>query len=178
MLELGDKFNMEQKPEIFEIFDYYYEPFHHTMFFKITLGIVVLSLMALIIFLILRRRKKTLSPTQWAARELAKLSIDSYTTKDDIKKFYYEITLILKEYLFRRFGWLTLNKTDDELVTYLETQHFNTELLEGLKQMLEGSQVVKFANQDVLKTQARKDYTFAIDLIKKTEPTEEKEDQR
>lgn len=166
---------MENKPEIFEIFEYYYEPFYQTIYFKILIALVIISLVGLIIFVVLKRRKKIISPAQWAAQELAKIHIDSYQTKHDIKRFYYAITMIMKEYLFRRFGWLTLNKTDDELVPYLKKQGFNPELLEALKTMLEGSQVVKFANQDVLKTQARKDYNLAQDLIKKTEPTNEEQ---
>jgi hypothetical protein len=167
---------MENKPEIFEIFEYYYEPFYQTMYFKILMIVVIISLISLVIFVILRRRKKIISPAQWAAQELAKLNIDSYNSKDDIKRFYYAITMIMKEYLFRRFGWLTLNKTDDELIPYLEKQHFNAELLEALKTMLQGSQVVKFANQDVIKTQARKDYNLAQDLIEKTKPTDNEKD--
>ncbi|MBY0353866.1 hypothetical protein K2W90_05895 [Candidatus Babeliales bacterium] len=165
---------MEAKTDFFDIYDYVYQPVWQTTPFKIGSGIVAgLLLVALILLIIyLRRKKKQISPWEWALREIANISIDKCIKKSDFKKVYFQLTDILKQYFQKRYGWQTINKTDDELIGYLSTQKFDYVLLTELQKMLEGSLWVKFANQEMLKTQAQKDLKTALRVIEETRPQE------
>jgi len=157
--------------DIYEIYDYYYQPFWQTTFFKIVFVIVVLLLIAVTFFLFLRWRcLKQQSPWEWALSQIDKLVIEKYKNKTDFKKFYFALTDIVKKYLHIRFGWATTDKTDDELIEFLRQQGFKGDLLTTLKTMFEGALWIKFANEDVIRTQAELDLKFVKQLIEKTKP--------
>ena len=90
------------------------------------------------------------------------------STKKDFKKLYYSLTTIIKQYLNRRYGWRTRDRTDEELISYLVEQKFEGALLEDLKKMFSGAAWIKFAGEDVIKTQAKKDLEMAIRIINRT----------
>ena len=78
------------------------------------------------------------------------------------------ITFIIKKYLHKRYGWLTEDKTDEELVGYLEHKKFDLDLLQGFKKFISGALWIKFADQDALKMQAKKDLELAHQIVYKT----------
>lgn len=163
---------MDAKTDFFDIYDYVYQPVWQTTPFKIGSGIIAVLVLAALIGLIiyLRRRKKQLSPWAWALREIASISLEKCVKKSDFKKVYFQLTDILKQYFQKRYGWQTINKTDDELINYLTKQQFDYALLTELQKMFEGSLWVKFANQEMLKTQAQKDFKTAVRVIEETLP--------
>lgn len=168
--------NIRQNPEpdFYDIFDYHLIPWWQTTWFKITALVLALALLGLILYLVLRRKKRELTSWEWAEQKIKQFSLEKYTTKDDFKKFYFDITLVLKQYLQKRYGWKTEDKTDEELVNFLDKQGFKTRLLDDLKKMLEGAVWVKFAGEDVIKTQAEADLKTALLIVRQTVPVEEK----
>jgi len=162
---------MEAQSQFFEIYDFYYVPFWQTIYFKIILFLIVFLMLVLIgLKFYLRRKRKIFTAWQWATQELEKLSIDKLVTKKDYKRFYFDLTSIIKEYLKKRYGWNTQDKTDEELGVFLQKKNFDETLLKDLQQMLSGAIWIKFANEDVLKTQSIKDLKLAFKIIEKTVP--------
>lgn len=164
---------MNNNIEFYDIFDYYTPPFHQTTLGKVVITISLLIALALIVcFVLWRRKKKALTPWQWAYKELELLTVEKCTCKDDYKKLYFHMSRILKQYLHKRYVWATEDKTDDELIPYLERQKFDSKLLEMLKPMVDGAQWIKFANESVLRNQAAKDHATALFIIEQTTPKE------
>jgi len=164
---------MDSQDHFYDIYDFYYVSFWQTNFFKIILFLIIFFILAFIFFKIfLKKKRKMLTAWQWAVQELEKLSVDKFVTKKDYKKFYFDLTSIIKIYLQKRYGWATQDKTDEELIEYLQKKNFDETLLKDLQQMLSGALWIKFANEDVLKTQSIKDLKLAFNLVGKTVSSE------
>ncbi len=164
---------MESTIKFYDIYDYYYTPITDTLWFKIAVVIGILLLGFLIGYAVFRRRQRQqIAPWVWAQQEIQKLPLKKCTSKDDFKKFYFNLTGIIKEYLQRRYDWKTRSKTDTELITYLEGKDFDASLLESLKKMTQEAEWIKFANEEGIKTQAEKDLVTAQSIIKKTKESE------
>lgn len=163
---------MEQQTDFYEIYEYYSQPMLEKTSIRWALVLLGLCLIALTIFLFLRRKKRPITVWEWAFKELSLLNPQKYTAKNEYKKFYFQLTGILKVYLNRRFGWHTENKTDDELLGYLQKQNFDSNLLSELAKTLQGASWVKFANEDALKNQAEADLKTVKTLVEQTKPSE------
>jgi hypothetical protein len=169
---------MEKSTDFYEIYEYYYQPLWTTKPFKISILIIALTLLVTVIFFTVRYfiKKKQLAalfPWEWALVKLQKLLPQNCSTKNDFKKFYFELTFIIKNYLQKRYDWNTLDKTDQELIIYLENKNFDKPLLNNLKQMMEGAMEIKFANEYALKTQAETDLKLAYEIVEKTKEYKE-----
>jgi hypothetical protein len=153
-----------------EIYDYYTPPFWQTTWFYVVCGGIILFLIGLGIYFFLRRRRKTLMAWEWAHVELKRIAPGGGACKEDFKKFYFELTAIIKMYLYRRYGWQVLDKTDTEMILFLEQQKFDTSIIEVLTNVAEGALWVKFADMDVLKSQAEADWKSIVAMVERTTP--------
>jgi hypothetical protein len=153
-----------------EIFDYYTPPFWETTWFAVTISIVLVGLIALAIVLYLRMRKKPMPAWEWALLELQKISPNKCLTKEDFKRFYFNLTALTKAYLHKRFVWDTEDKTDMELIKFLEQQAFDKNIIETFKKIADGALWIKFANMDALKSQADADWNYVVSMIHQTKP--------
>lgn len=161
---------MEKKLVFHEIYDYYYQPFMQTFAGKLTLILAVAFVASLITYLVVRRKKQQQPAWIWALQQIELLDIKKCSNKKDFKQFYFSLTVIIKKYLSKRYHWKTADKTDEEFILYLKDQRFDPELLHALSKMLEGAVWIKFAGEDVIKTQAVKDLEQAKAVIKQTIP--------
>jgi hypothetical protein len=159
--------------DFYDIYGYYYQPIWETKGFKITFIVLILLIISITTYLVVRRfihKKKQLAllPWQWAFDKLNLLSQKNSTTKNDFKKFYFELTDIIKIYLNKRYDWKTSDKTDNELITYLEIQKFDKNLLLNLRKLMDGAVWIKFANEDAIKNQVDIDLKIAYEIVEKT----------
>lgn len=161
---------MNQAPLFHDIYDYYYQPFTQTLSFKILIALGIFIFAGIIVYIIKRRKKRIIPAWEWALQSIDSLDINNCKTKKDFKRLYFSLTEIIKQYLYKRYAWKTLNKTDEELISYLTEQKFDAELLASLQKMLEGAVWIKFAGEDIIKTQTLKDLDIAKQLIKETIP--------
>jgi len=165
---------MEKIIDFHDIYDFYYTPWYQTTWFYVLVGITGLALIAGIIVYIVRRRKQAVPPWQWAWQELKKLSLDNCRTPEDYKKFYFHLTSIVKTYLHKRFDWQTEDKTDEELITWLEKKHFDQHLITMLSKLSQDAVWIKYANVAALKSQAEAeaDIKTVQTLIERTTPND------
>ncbi len=166
--------NAMQSMDFYDIYEYYTIPFWQKTWFYVVLFFVVGLIIGLFVFYIWYRRRHFTTPWDWAFAELARLSKKTLQTKDDVKRFYFELTKILKMYLAKRYRWTLDNKTDDELVRFLEEKNFNTDLIAMLKKTSEGAQWIKFANETALKAQVDQDSQTVKIVIEQTKSNDDK----
>ncbi|MFA6264048.1 MAG: hypothetical protein WCW33_06285 [Candidatus Babeliales bacterium] len=153
-----------------EIYDYYTRPFWQTTWFYVLIAIFACALIIVGLYLWLRGKKKPVTAWDWALGELQKTTPAHCVHKEDFKKFYFQLTAITKMYLHRRFGWQIQDKTDTELVLFLEQQAFDRTIIEMIEKVSEGALWVKFANMDVLKSQAEADWKSIVAMVERTTP--------
>ena len=167
---------MSDQTKFYDIYDYLYIPFWQTTtFFVIMLCLLLVASGIGVYFLVKHLRKKAakvpeIMPWEWALGELKKLAPGRYETKDEFKQFYFELTRIAKLYLQKRFEWDLVEKTDNQLISYLKAQKCNKNVITSLESVLQGSLLIKFANAQALREQAQTDLKTVISLIKKTKP--------
>ena len=80
-----------------------------------------------------------------ALEKLSKLREEELWQKGEIKKFQSELSYIIREYLENRYGVRALESTTTEIVRDLEKQQFGDEDIVKLKELLQISDLVKFA---------------------------------
>jgi hypothetical protein len=157
--------------DFYDIFDYYSPPFWNTLWGKLTIAFIIIFLISVFItFIILKRKKRSLTPYEWVMSELSKISFAKYKKKEEFKKFYFLLTELIKKYFHKRYLWETENKTDEEFIYYLNDIHFDPAIIESLKKICDGALWIKFANQEALKNQAEKDLFVIKEIIEKTKP--------
>ena len=153
---------MKKPVDFYEIYDYYYQPVWERSSFKLTFISFVAILIGVIIFFIIKyflrkRREKSLLPWEWALKELNRLELEKCSNKKEYKIFYFDLTDIIKKYLNKRYSWDTQDKTDEELLVYLQDKKFDPVVLEKLSSLVDGALWVKFADEDALRIQIDKD---------------------
>lgn len=160
---------------LYENYGLWHVPLWQTKSFKITvaaLGFVVMCLIILFLirrYLLYRKKKKLLSWEQ-ALFDLNQLELNQQVSLDHGKEFYAALSEIVKKYLFARYNYDVLGKTDSELISYLEKNHDGNDLQKEIKDLFQGSGIVKFANAKAVQEQIDRDCQSAIAIIKKTIP--------
>ncbi len=160
----------------YEIYDYYTQPLLEIKSVRIALLLTLIIIITGLIFLFFwtRNRKKIKTYWELALQNLHSLNPGRYSSKNDFKVFYFNLTSIFKKYLDKRYVWQTETKTDAELIKHLKNENFNSDLLVQIQKILEGAAWVKFANQEALKNQAESDLKVVIQIIERTKPVENK----
>ncbi|MFK7903710.1 MAG: BatD family protein [Chitinophagales bacterium] len=80
-----------------------------------------------------------------AIEKLRDLEGEKYWQQGEVKKYYSELTNIVREYLEGRYDILALESTTDEILKDLEEGDFEAGLWNKLKNMLQTADLVKFA---------------------------------
>lgn len=162
---------MQTSVDFYEIYDYAYPPFYTSPYFIIA-SIIIVILIIISIYLYFKKNKRSIASWDWAIAELNKINFDHCKTKNDYKKMYFSLTQILKKYFNLRYQWQTEDKTDDELLLFLQVHNFEHTLLEQLKKIFSSALWIKFANEEALKSQACDDIKNIRNIIQKTIPEE------
>lgn len=149
----------------FEIYEFYEPVWWQNPWAKIILTMLGVIFIVGTIYLILRQRKKTLTPGQLALQSLEELARHDFSSKKEVRKAYFALTSIIKSYLNKQFNLHVLNKTDDELITFIEEKQFHLPTLEVLKKIHSNALWVKFANYDMIKTQVEQDLLLAREIV-------------
>lgn len=152
-----------------EIYDFYEPSLFENIWIQIGLGIIVALIIAGLIYLIIKRSKKPLTAGQIALRDLDSLVGKDFSNKKEVKAAYFIITGIIKRYLHDQFKFRAVDKTDDELIAFLEETNFHGPTLEALKKIHHNGLWVKFANYDLIKTQVEQDMALAKTIIETLE---------
>ncbi|MBM3887452.1 hypothetical protein FJ364_05985 [Candidatus Dependentiae bacterium] len=159
---------MENLPD-FEIYEFYEPHWWENLWAQIGISVVIVLIITTLVYLIFTRRQKSLTPGQIAFQALSNITSKDFSNKKEVKAVYFAITFIIKQYLSKQFGLAVLDKTDDELIAFIEEKQFHLPTLEALKKIHHNALWVKFANYDMIKTQVELDVTLARHIIETLE---------
>mgnify|MGYP006292732647 CR=1 FL=1 len=158
---------------LYDIYSIWYKPFWQTKPFYLIIGICTLLLILLLAWK-LYRWFVSFSPSvpSWkkALKKLDTLGKKEINTKEDGKHVYFALTDCLKTYLHKRYGLLVKDKTDQELVAYLQVQDIPSSVVETIEKIGEGALLIKFANQEAVKEQVAHDIQLGVTMVNKTIP--------
>ena len=164
----------QQEIELYNLYDLWYEPFWHKPWFLLVIVSVALLMVALLLFWLIKIRKKTKQrlkePGQEALDQLTMLQQQVHECKSVVsrKQFYSNLTRILKRYLVRRYGFALESKTDEEVVLIIRNSEFPIELFKSLSTVFNGALYIKFAHQDAAFDQMNQDLDQVVSIIKLT----------
>ncbi len=162
-------------PTFHDIYSYHYPPIWQTSIFYSILFFVFLIIISIIAIFVFYKKRGQISPEEWAFSQLKEIKRVSRQSKQEYQQLYFSLTKMIKGYLFKRFEWRTINKTDKELLDYLEQQGFDQQLLEKLQATLQGATRIKFANEEALQEQAQRDFATTEELISMCTPKKSNE---
>ncbi|MEM9077716.1 MAG: BatD family protein [Bacteroidota bacterium] len=154
-------------------------------------GLALLIIGGLVYWFFLRKKPLTeeekealLPPYDRALLELKRLENSRYLIQDEYKKYYSELTDIVRSYLEEDVNVTALESTTDELITKLELLkdagelQLEDETIKQFQQILRTADLVKFARSKPSTSVAEQDRKLVEEIVVKThdalpEPTEE-----
>lgn len=162
---------MTHDVELYDIYGLWHVPFWQTTWFSVVIGILsALVIMVLVYGMVTRylSRRPATKPWVVALQELENLSKNIQPA--DSERFYTALTTLLKHYLYRRFGYSVLSKTDAQVTVYLKSVDLDPAFADTLETIFQGSIVCKFAHQQAIKEAMHRDLAAAIAFINATIP--------
>lgn len=127
---------------------------------ELLIGLLILAIVALIVWIILRRRKSQPvfmsrkpqePPHVIALRELDLLRNEKLWLKNQIKLYYTRLTDILRIYIFGRYGINAMEMTSEEIIVALKPElNMDMELKSQFSNLLVQADMVKFAKEEPL----------------------------
>lgn len=135
--------------------------------------ILLLILVCVIIYLIRRKNKKSEThksePDVLAIKRLKKLNKSDYIAKDLYKKYYSELTSIIKEYMEARWNFPATKLLSDDLLEYLKKEKWIDENeIENLSGIFKTSDLAKFAKYKPTPEETKLHMEKAINFINLT----------
>ncbi len=166
---------LNEKTGLYENYGLWHVPFWQTDKFKLAVQICACVLLLIVIALLVRkylayRRRKKLPIWDQALLKLTQLKKDHQVDVAHGKEFYLTVSALLKHYFHERFSYDLLGKTDAEVIECLHEHHFDEHILAELKALLQGSEIIKFANAQAAQEQIEHDYLRAVTIIQRTIP--------
>lgn len=118
---------------------------------------------------IMRIRKTTpkLPPHEVAMNEIARIKEEKNWQKGNLKEYYTELTDVIRDYIYNRYGFNAMEKTSTEIIEYLQ-QDGNDVLIDELKQLFVTADLVKFAKFAPLLNENDMNLVTAIDFVNQT----------
>lgn len=113
-----------------------------------------------------------------ALKDLNELERQKLWQKGQIKEYYIRLSDILRLYLERRFGFLAMESTTSEIMDYFLQYISSSEITKQLREVLELSDLVKFAKLIPSPEENSKMLEFARNIVQSTIPIENEENQK
>ena len=146
------------------------------------IGMGILIIAAMVFLMIMRAKGKTLisgnAPPEIPAhvkaiQRLDKLKKEKIWQKGLIKEYYTELSDTVRIYIFERYGINALESTSDETLHKFQKYAYDDALLmELLENLLQLSDLVKFAKEDPTPSENETNLNNAYIFIEKTRPVE------
>ena len=93
---------------------------------------------------------------------------NSFMAKENnkFKDFYYEIILLLKQFILINYKQDFNSKTEAEIIEFLEVQEISTEFKKSLQNFGNNAIIIKFSKNNIAKENLKSDLDYIINLIK------------
>lgn len=149
--------------------------------------IVIIALIIVLIYFLMHRKKKNaqeeepdpdllLPPHVVAIRKLDELKAEKMPEHGRIKEYFTDISVIIRVYIKRRFNMDATEMTTDEILSVFKKDKESRDVYDYLKQILQLSDLVKFAKMHPLESDCELSIKNAYDFVDKTKIEETPED--
>jgi hypothetical protein len=164
---------------LYDIYGIRHVPFWQTVFFQRVMYAVIFFCIVALCWCVVRvwlrkRRMKHMLPWERALYDLGVLQKVGIIEQDNGKRFYSNLSAILKKYMSSRYNVDFSGKTDKEMVSLLREYMFSPVMLQQLVTIFENGQIVKFAGGQIPRETIEQDFEAAHLLVKSTIPHEKK----
>jgi len=140
-------------------------------------GALLLAILITLIVMYIKKKKKEallgkplLPPYEEAMEELHKLKKQQLWEQGEIKHYYIRLSDIVRRYIERRFGIEAMESTTNEIIRALRKTDTEELARMKLKELLELSDLVKFARLTTIADDNLNSYVMAIDFVEMTRP--------
>lgn len=160
--------------QLYDIYPLMHIPFWQTgWFYGVCFGAALFVIALLIYFLICYWQRRRLQKPYWVqALDALHANNKKYGSSEYAKKFYTQLIEILKKYLQQRYGYDLMSLTDQEMIDYLATHQFPQDLLIKMREIVENSCMIKFANMQIIQERMKQDSESSIECVQKTIPAQ------
>lgn len=149
----------------------------------IAMSFLAIPLLILLIYFIIRIRdnkpiirkikvEPKIPPHIQAMKEIERVKTEKTWQKGDSKAYYTELTDIIRNYIFGRFGFNALEMTSSEIIEKLIDINEKEDISE-LKELFQTADLVKFAKHNPLMNENDANLISAIEFINETKPADE-----
>ena len=154
------------------------------------IGLAIILIIAIIVLLLMRfvfKKKVTIIPEEpevilpahvVALEKLEQIKTEKIWQQGQIKQFYTQLTDVIREYLSRAYSISAMEMTTDEIVALVKKNKDLDEIRIVLKEMLELSDLVKFAKFIPLENENEKAVLDAFMIVEKTTKEPEVEEKQ
>lgn len=154
------------------------------------IGLAIILIIAIVVLLLMRfvfKKKVSILPEEpevilpahvVALEKLEQIKTEKIWQQGQIKQFYTELTDVIREYLSGAYGINAMEMTTDEIVALVKKNKDLDEIRVVLKEMLELSDLVKFAKFIPLENENEKAVLDAFMIVEKTTKNEEVEEKQ
>lgn len=163
---------IENKDQLIDIYDIWYEPFWQQGWFTVVKMIAIVALVGALLYFLYKKyiqKKVVVDCARIAYRDLDLLKNFHIVTEQDSKDCYFSLSSIIKRYLACRYHTIFIRLTDKEIVRQAEPymDEANKRLLQ---QILQGMTFVKFEHEVVATQKLEKDIALIQVFIENTTP--------
>jgi hypothetical protein len=150
----------------------------------IGLGLLIIAIIALAVYMLMRwKQNKPLffapkpkdPPYVVALRDLEKIKTEKLWQNNKVKQYYTKVTEVLRIYLEEQFQIQAMEQTSEEILQSLQNLQISDDLRSSMREMLNVSDLVKFAKYLPEQHENENALTIASDFVYHTRPTEENE---
>lgn len=141
------------------------------VFLYIVLGVLFLALLGAAVMYLKRRKKKRLEFVDLISPEDAAMnSLESLPglMNSNGKHFYFQLSLILREYLKKKFHIDATQMTTEELLPRIADLKFESDLFRGFREFVYSSDPIKFAGQPADMKNMKRHLEFVKHFVKMT----------
>lgn len=152
---------------------------HHWLFFFLPL-IAVLVIVLVLFFFLSKKSKKAVVPVKpkepahvVALQKLEKINAAGLWQEGQFKEYHSQLSVVIREYLEKRYQIHALEQTSDEIFTALRFKNLTEVNKERLKQLLLLADLVKFAKEIPIGDENEESMQLALSFVEETKLVEQ-----
>ena len=132
--------------QLIDIYDVWYKPWWNSKSFYICTTLIILILICVLSYFLWKKyiQPKKFSYEKIAILQLQKLHKKSYESDESIRDAYFQMTMIMKTYLSKRYKIKLINKTDNEIIESIKSI-VPSQIFITLQELFQRAYQIKFA---------------------------------
>lgn len=159
----------EKLHQLIDVYDVLYQPWWHTKSFYIIAFLSIIFVGSALLYFFWKKHmgQQSFSYEQIALLQLQKLHECSYNSEESMRDAYFQMTMIMKAYLSKRYGISLINKTDQEIIEAIKGV-LPLDIFTALGELFQRAYQIKFAHAAISLKMLYADIDYIQRIIYKT----------